>query len=151
MPWVKRFWNGTPAATDAPKTAMRTTPGACVSGVGFLDVFNKGKLQHTTKRMIVVGGGDTSIDVASVARRIGHIEILQPLVGRLAGGGWFVGSGLLLLQDMLVNNMDIAAGVVLGAAYLLSPLVNGAGINLGMAAGRRLSNVAALGALGGIG
>lgn len=45
----------------------------CVSGVGFLDAFNKGKLQFTTEKIVVVGGGDTSIDVASVARRLGHI------------------------------------------------------------------------------
>ena len=45
----------------------------CVSGVAFLKAFAEGRLQYTTKRMIVVGGGDTSIDVASVARRIGAI------------------------------------------------------------------------------
>ena len=45
----------------------------CVSGVAFLDAFNKGKLQFTTEKVVVVGGGDTSIDVASVARRLGHI------------------------------------------------------------------------------
>jgi len=53
-------------------------PGAdapnCLTGVDFLEAFNKGRLQHTTEKIIVVGGGDTSIDVASVARRIGHIE-----------------------------------------------------------------------------
>ena len=29
---------------------------------------------HTAKKIVVVGGGDTSIDVASVARRLGHIQ-----------------------------------------------------------------------------
>ena len=29
---------------------------------------------HVGKRVVVVGGGDTSIDVATVARRLGHIE-----------------------------------------------------------------------------
>ena len=52
-------------------------PGAdaenCLSGVAFLEAFNKGKLQFASKKIVVVGGGDTSIDVASVARRIGHI------------------------------------------------------------------------------
>jgi len=46
----------------------------CVSGVGFLEAFNKGLLNYVTKRVVVVGGGDTSIDVASVARRLGHIS-----------------------------------------------------------------------------
>ena len=31
-------------------------------------------MQHVGKRVVVVGGGDTSIDVATVARRLGHIE-----------------------------------------------------------------------------
>jgi len=46
----------------------------CINGVDFLDEFNKGKLTDTVKNVVVIGGGDTSIDVASVARRIGHIE-----------------------------------------------------------------------------
>ncbi|MDE2042982.1 MAG: FAD-dependent oxidoreductase [Alphaproteobacteria bacterium] len=53
-------------------------PGAdapnCISGVTFLDAFNRGQLTSTEKRILVIGGGDTSIDVACVARRIGHID-----------------------------------------------------------------------------
>ncbi len=45
----------------------------CISGVEFLDVFNEGWVVGTAKRVVVVGGGDTSVDVASVARRLGHI------------------------------------------------------------------------------
>lgn len=45
----------------------------CVSGVAFLSTFNMGKLKMVSPRVVVVGGGDTSIDVASVARRLGHI------------------------------------------------------------------------------
>ncbi|MBF0372173.1 MAG: NAD(P)-binding protein [Alphaproteobacteria bacterium] len=45
----------------------------CVTGVAFLRAFNEGRLQVVTERIVVVGGGDTSIDVASVARRLGHI------------------------------------------------------------------------------
>ena len=44
-----------------------------VSGVAFLQAFNDGRLQHTSERILVVGGGDTSMDVAAVARRLGHI------------------------------------------------------------------------------
>ncbi len=53
-------------------------PGAdapnCVSGVKFLEAFNQGSLQVTTDRVVCVGGGDTSIDVVSVARRLGKIK-----------------------------------------------------------------------------
>ena len=48
----------------------------CVNGVKFLEAFNKGTLQATTNRVVCVGGGDTSIDVVSVARRLGKIEKL---------------------------------------------------------------------------
>lgn len=46
----------------------------CVSGVAFLKAFNEGRLQVSASRVVCVGGGDTSIDVVSVARRLGHID-----------------------------------------------------------------------------
>ena len=48
----------------------------CVSGVGFLEAFNKGDMQVTADRVVCIGGGDTSIDVVSVARRLGKIDVL---------------------------------------------------------------------------
>ncbi len=48
----------------------------CVSGVGFLEAFNKGDMQVTASRVVCIGGGDTSIDVVSVARRLGKIDTL---------------------------------------------------------------------------
>ena len=48
----------------------------CVPGVGFLEAFNKGDMQVTTSRVVCIGGGDTSIDVVSVARRLGKIDSL---------------------------------------------------------------------------
>jgi len=55
-------------------------PGAdapnCISGVAFLSAFNKGHLQMVSNKVVVVGGGDTSIDVVSVARRLGHISTM---------------------------------------------------------------------------
>lgn len=57
-------------------------PGAdapnCVSGVQFLEAFNTGRLQVSADKVICVGGGDTSIDVVSVARRLGHIQRVNP-------------------------------------------------------------------------
>ena len=46
----------------------------CISGVAFLGAFNEGRLKTVSGKVVVVGGGDTSIDVASVARRLGKID-----------------------------------------------------------------------------
>ncbi|MDM8558784.1 NAD(P)-binding protein [Candidatus Parabeggiatoa sp. HSG14] len=46
----------------------------CVDGMAFLRAFNEGRLQHLSGRILVIGGGDTAMDVAAVARRIGHIS-----------------------------------------------------------------------------
>ncbi len=48
----------------------------CVSGVAFLEAFNKGTMKVVADRVVCVGGGDTSIDVVSVARRLGKIDSL---------------------------------------------------------------------------
>jgi len=50
----------------------------CVTATAFLRAFNDGRLQHVGKRVVVIGGGDTSIDVATVARRLGHIQNIHP-------------------------------------------------------------------------
>lgn len=46
----------------------------CVSGVAFLEAYNQGRLKHISGKVICIGGGDTSIDVVSVARRLGNID-----------------------------------------------------------------------------
>ena len=56
-------------------------PGAdapnCISGVAFLEAFNQGRLQSVAGRVVVVGGGDTSVDVVSVARRLGYVNNMK--------------------------------------------------------------------------
>src|SRR3990172_1159144 len=58
-----------------------SVPGAdapnCISGVAFLEAFNQGRLQSVAGRVVVVGGGDTSVDVVSVARRLGYVKDLK--------------------------------------------------------------------------
>lgn len=67
------FW-----ALGAQKGRPLPVPGSdaegCITGIEFLDAFNQGWVFSTAPRVVVVGGGDTSIDVASVARRLGHIS-----------------------------------------------------------------------------
>ncbi|HMM55533.1 MAG TPA: NAD(P)-binding protein [Candidatus Desulfobacillus sp.] len=49
-----------------------------VTATSFLRAFNDGRMKFVGKRVVVVGGGDTSIDVASVARRLGAIDNPHP-------------------------------------------------------------------------
>ncbi len=49
-----------------------------VTAAAFLKAFNDGRLKNVGRNVVVVGGGDTSIDVATVARRLGHIESANP-------------------------------------------------------------------------
>lgn len=58
-----------------------------VTATSFLRAFNDGRLRHVGRRVVVVGGGDTSIDVATVARRLGHIENAKPTDLEEAIGG----------------------------------------------------------------
>ncbi len=67
------FW-----AIGAQSGKPLPVPGAeapnCVDGIVFLRAFNEGRLQHLTGRVLVVGAGDTAMDVAAVARRIGNVD-----------------------------------------------------------------------------
>ncbi|MDP7624205.1 MAG: FAD-dependent oxidoreductase, partial [Rhodospirillales bacterium] len=67
------FW-----AIGAQTGKLLPIPGVnapnCVDGMSFLRAFNEDRLQHLDGRVLVVGAGDTAMDVAAVARRIGHIE-----------------------------------------------------------------------------
>jgi len=69
--WAIGAQNGRPLPVDG----WADTPN-CISGVAFLQAFNQDRLKYVYEKVVVVGGGDTSIDVASVARRLGHIETI---------------------------------------------------------------------------
>ena len=71
--WAVGCWTG----RGLPVPGWENTPN-CVSGVAFLKAFNEGRMKVTADRVVCVGGGDTSIDVVSVARRLGHIEQTNP-------------------------------------------------------------------------
>ncbi len=63
------FWGiGTQVGRKLP------IPGAdapnCLDGIEFLHAFNDGRLRSVPRRIIVIGGGDTSIDVTTVARKL---------------------------------------------------------------------------------
>ncbi len=45
----------------------------CITGVAFLEAYNEENLKFVPKRTVVIGGGDTAMDVVSVARRLGHV------------------------------------------------------------------------------
>jgi NADPH-dependent glutamate synthase beta subunit-like oxidoreductase len=67
--WAMGCWTG----RDLPLEGWDETPN-CVSAVKFLEQFNKGEMKYTAPRVLCIGGGDTSIDVVSVSRRIGTVE-----------------------------------------------------------------------------
>lgn len=49
----------------------------CVDGMTFLKAFNDGALKYLDGRILVIGGGDTAMDVAAVAKRIGEVSDLE--------------------------------------------------------------------------
>jgi len=67
--WSNGCWIG----RGLPVEGWDETPN-CVSAVKFLEQFNKGKMKYTASKIVCVGGGDTSIDVVSVSRRIGTLK-----------------------------------------------------------------------------
>jgi NADPH-dependent glutamate synthase beta subunit-like oxidoreductase/Pyruvate/2-oxoacid:ferredoxin oxidoreductase delta subunit len=86
-----------------------------VTATAFLRAFNDGRLRHVGKRVVVVGGGDTSIDVATVARRLGHIEHSHPtdFEGAIAGH---------MAQDVAEVSVKQGAEVVLTSVFSIAQM-----------------------------
>ena len=69
--WTIGCWNGKALPIEGSDAEN------CLSGVAFLEAFCQGRLKVGSKKVVCVGGGDTSIDVVSVARRLGHISTMN--------------------------------------------------------------------------
>ncbi len=91
----------------------------CITGIAFLEAFNDGRLKSVSDKIIVIGGGDTSIDVASVARRLGHITnitekdrpeniILGYTAHDVVGIAAKEGAEVLLMSRQPIDNMAAA-------------------------------------------
>ena len=65
-------------AIGAQKGNRLEIPGAdapnCIDGLKLLRDFNEGRLTNFEQRVIVIGGGNTAMDVASVALRTGSLN-----------------------------------------------------------------------------
>ena len=66
--WAIGCWTGRDLPVESWKEAEN-----CISAVGFLEAFNEGRLKAVSPKVVCIGGGDTSIDVVSVSRRLGAV------------------------------------------------------------------------------
>lgn len=71
------FWAlGAQSGRDLPGVSGADAVNV-VTALDYLRAFNEGRLKAVPPRVVVIGGGDTSIDVACVARRLGAVDGLS--------------------------------------------------------------------------
>jgi dissimilatory sulfite reductase flavoprotein subunit len=75
---LKRDFDAIFVAIGAQQGNRLDIPGAdapnCIEGLKFLRDYNEGRLAEFKQRVIVIGGGNTAMDVASVALRTGALN-----------------------------------------------------------------------------
>ncbi len=80
MAELRRNFDAVFVGIGALKSKPLDLPGAdapnCIDGLTFLHNYNDGRLVYAGRNIVVVGGGNTAMDCASVARRLGayHAE-----------------------------------------------------------------------------
>ncbi len=67
------FW-GIGAQGSSPLPVPGGDAPNCVAGLTFLRAANIARLKYLTGRVLVIGGGDTAMDCASVAQRLGTLK-----------------------------------------------------------------------------
>ena len=71
------FWG-----IGAQKGRTLNVPGGdapnCIDGLAYLQAANRGQLKYLSGRVLVIGGGDTALDCASVSRRLGNVPNIDP-------------------------------------------------------------------------
>ncbi len=71
------FWGiGTPDGRGVPVPGSENAPN-CTDAMSFLRAYNTGKLQYVSGRVLVIGAGDSAMDVVAVAKRIGNIDDIK--------------------------------------------------------------------------
>ncbi|WP_131111455.1 NAD(P)-binding protein [Sulfuricystis thermophila] len=101
---------GAQGGRQLPAEGAENTPNV-VTATAFLKAFNDGRLKSVGKNVVVVGGGDTSMDVATVARRLGHIDKVNPTDWEKAIAGQ-------LAQDVADISRREGANVVLTSVFM---------------------------------
>ena len=81
----------------------------CVDAVAYLKAYNQGRMKVTANKIVCIGGGDTSIDVVSVARRIGT----NPNAGKPEE----VVSNTSLDQEQSLNDAAVPAAATLTSLF----------------------------------